>query len=401
MLGTIIKHLNRCDFFIALNLIYSMQGILYPNGIINKVLQLVIIIWGISIFSKLVFGRLYQTRLLKATTALILMYSLYGGLLIIFGNPLIINIHEAPSRYIYLQASLRSLLNIYVFYHYAGTGLLTVSRIRIYTLLLLCSLIPRYYYSQALIMLMSNRDEVTNNIGYSFLAIIPALFFFIKKPLLQYLLLAITLFFIIIAMKRGAIAIGLLTISLLLYSNIFTKDSKQKFWTFLLTIVLVLVAIFIVCYLMSNSDYFLFRIEQTLEGDSSGRDDIYSNLWKKLLNEHSVIYLLFGRGADSTWALAGNYAHQDWLETLCNNGLVGCVLLFNFFRCLLQDAFYSKKIFTKNYRNAYMVIFIIVFCQTLFSMSIQSLELPISIVLGYLTYWKGRSHIELIQEELV
>ena len=151
MLG--INHINRSDIFLALNILYSMQGILYPNGILNQALQLVIIIWGLSIFSKFLLSQLRQTRFLKATTALVLMYCLYGCILLFFGNPLIINIPDAPSRYIYLQVSLRSLLNIYVFYHYASKGFLTSSRIRIYTILLLCSLIPRFYYTQAQIML--------------------------------------------------------------------------------------------------------------------------------------------------------------------------------------------------------------------------------------------------------
>ena len=42
----------------------------------------------------------------------------------------------------------------------------------------------------------------------------------------------------------------------------------------------------------------------------------------------------------------------------------------------------------------------IILCQTMFSISIQCLEIPISIVLGYLTYWKGRSHEEIAREKL-
>lgn len=399
MLG--IKQINRCDIFIALNVLYSMQGVLYPNGVINQILQLVIIIWGLLVFSKYLFSSLCRIRLLKATTALVLMYCLYGGILILFGNPLITNIPSAPSRYIYLQVSLRSLLNIYVFYHYASIGILSASRIRIYALLLLLSMIPRYYYNQAQIMYMSNRDEVTNNMGYTFLAILPSLFFFYKEPLLQYVLLSTTMFFMIMAMKRGAIAIGSLVIVLLVCYNIFSKKNKHKFWTILLTIFLIFGAVFVVLNLLSENGYFLSRIEQTLDGDSSGRDEIYGQLWQKIRNEQSVIYMLFGRGADSTWALAGNYAHQDWLETLCNNGLVGCLLLLSFFVSLFQDAFYSRKVFMKNFFMSYIVLLIIIFCQTMFSMSIQALDISLSAVLGYFTFWKGRSHDEIVREELV
>ena len=80
--------------------------------------------------------------------------------------------------------------------------------------------------------------------------------------------------------------------------------------------------------MMSNSEYFVSRYEQTLEGNTSGRNDIYENLWNTLLLEPNPLYFYLGRGANSTLNIVGNGAHQDWLETFCNNGLLGVIILF-------------------------------------------------------------------------
>ena len=383
--------------FVALNIIYLMQGLLYPQGPINQIIQLLMIIWGLVVSLRYLFRPQKNPKLLKATSLLLIMYCVYGCIEILFGNPLLHHIPELPAKYIYLQMSLKSLLNIFVFYHYSSNGQLTSMRICVYATIILLTLIPKYYYQQAQIMLLSEREEVTNNMGYTFLALIPAYFFFNKRTILQYILLTVTLLYIIMAMKRGAILIGVLAAIILVFSNVTSGNRKQKrislvFSTFLI----IAVAIFVI-NLMNNSAYFAQRIEQTIAGDSSGRDDLYKNLWDMLLSEQNIFYILLGRGADSTWALVGNYAHQDWLETFCNNGLIGVIILFYFYYLFFIAAYYSKKYLSRNYFFAFMTLFIIAFSKTLFSMSIQSMEVAISMVLGYLlyNYFTSRKALEI------
>lgn len=396
-----ITKINKCDIYISLNILYSMQGLLYPSGAINQLLQLLIILWGLIISFKYIFGNYRQTSFLKALSALVFMYCLYGGFLIIFGNPFIQYLSYLPPRYLYLQSALRSLLSIYVFHHYASTRALSSGRMRVYAIALLMSLIPQFYYEQNRIMFISGRDEVTNNIGYTFLSIMPMLFFFNKKPLVQYALLAIALLYIIMAMKRGAIAISLVVAAALLMSNVFWGSKKHRFWTISFTIILILCSLFFISKMMLESEYFAYRIEQTISGDSSGRDVLYDSIWQNILNETNLFYFLFGRGADSTWAIAGNYAHQDWLETLCNNGVIGGIVLLSFYVILLRDAYTSRKVFSKNYYIAYMALFFIAFSKTFFSMSIQSMEISLSLLLGYLSYWRYSPFMELAKEDLV
>lgn len=103
-----LKKLNRCDVYLALNLLYSMQGLLYPSGAFNQMLQLIIIIWGLVVFMRYIAVPARQTKFLKATSVLVFMYCLYGGILIILEThylsifPIyqqsiyIFNLHYAP-----------------------------------------------------------------------------------------------------------------------------------------------------------------------------------------------------------------------------------------------------------------------------------------------------------------
>ena len=382
----ILKKINNCDVFVALSIIYSLQGLLYPQGTINQILQLLMIIWGLVVSFRYFFRPQRIPKLLKATALLLIMYCVYGCIEILFDNPLLHHISELPARYIYLQVSLRSLLNIFVFYHYSSNGQLTSTRICVYATIILLTLIPKYYYQQTQIMLLSERDEVTNNIGYTFLALIPAFYFFNKRTILQYILLTVTLLYLIMAMKRGAILIGVLAAIILVFSNVTSDNRKQKRISLVFSTFLIIAVALFVTNLLSESSYFVQRIEQTIAGDSSGRDDLYKCLWDILISEQDLFYILFGRGADATWALVGNYAHQDWLETFCNNGLIGVIILSSFYYHFFIAAYSSKKILSRNYYFAFITLFIIAFSKTLFSMSIQSMEVAISMVLGFLLY---------------
>ena len=382
-----LKNINRCDVFIVLNILYSMQGLIYSPGFVNRLLQLMIIVWALFVSIKYLFGYNSNSKLLVATSWLVFMYTIYGGILLIYGNTFISYINELPPRYIYLQVSLRSLLPIYVFYNYAYKGYLSSDRIRLYGIILLIALVPVFYFQQSQIMLQLDRDEITNNMGYSFLSLLPLYCFYYKNNILQYILLSIALLFIIMAMKRGAIVISVICIGLIIYGNLFVGDNKRKIFNLFLSSIVVVGAIYFILHMLATSDYFALRLEQTLSGNSSGRDDLYNDILQSVKQENNVFYLLFGRGADSTWGVAGNYAHQDWLETLCNNGLIGVFLLFNFYFSLFRNMYFSRKLFIKPLYISYMILFITSFSKTLFSMSIQNMDIAQSLLIGYFSYW--------------
>ena len=63
-----------------------------------------------------------------------------------------------------------------------------------------------------------------------------------------------------------------------------------------------------------------------MEGDISGRD----NIAKLIIDYHgtqaNVFQIVFGSGSDGTLRLIGAYAHNDWLEILFNQGIVGIIM---------------------------------------------------------------------------
>ncbi|MBQ8723480.1 MAG: hypothetical protein IJY80_04260, partial [Opitutales bacterium] len=208
-----------------------------------------------------------------------------------------------------------------------------------------------------------------------------------KKPLLQYILLGTLLLFILLSMKRGAIAIGTICGAIYMFSNLRSASVKTRVISIFLSIVFLVASFMYVGHTMETSDYFVRRLEKTQMGDSSGRDYLYETILNAVLSDKNPINLLVGHGADSTVIFAGNYAHQDWLETLCNNGLLGVAILFTFFVVFARVVWRNRESFSRPMFYSFLTVFTLVFLKTLFSMSIQNLDLSTTLLLGYFAYW--------------
>ena len=222
------KRINQCDIYVALWCIYMLQEVLYSPGIINQLLQLVMLIWGIIAFFKYIIQTTEHSPILKATILLIAMYTIYGGIHFL--------IHD---KYYYLQISLNSLVPIFLFYYFAMDGKLTSDRIRIYLLILIPTCIMLYSKIENQELLQNGGEETTNNAGYYFVSLIPFLFFYSKRPILQFAFLGVILLFIFMGMKRGAILIGVLGTMVLLYANIKEASRWTKIFIIMLTIIIV------------------------------------------------------------------------------------------------------------------------------------------------------------------
>lgn len=378
-----LKRINQCDIFVGLWCIYMLQGVLYPAGIINQLLQLIMLLWSmIAVCRFVVQSSIYSySPILKATFLLIVMYAIYGIIHIMFDAP--VKVH---GQYYYLQTALNSLAPIFLFYDFTVNGKLTSERIQIYLPILIVTCILLYYKNESQVLLKTNAEEITNNAGYYFVPLIPFLFFYSRKPIIQYIFMATILIYVLMGMKRGAILIGVVSTMVLLYANI--KDSSR--WTkvsiIILTAIIAVGTIAYIGYMMNTSAYFMARFEQTMEGDSSGRDVIYGTLWETLLLESSPLFFYFGRGAEATLRIMGISAHQDWLEIFCNNGLLGVFILFSFFFAFGMNAWKSRHYFPRMMFYSFITLFIIIFSKTLFSMSIQGLDVSESMLIGYFAF---------------
>ena len=250
------------------------------------------------------------------------------------------------------------------------------------------SVIERMYCAEKAIEILlsqdTDREEVTNNAGYMFVALIPMFVFLKKKPVFQYLLMAVSAYFIITAMKRGAILVGGLSFAYFFYSSTRKISMRKKVLYLFLIGLFITFCYFYVNYMLESSAYFESRVNDTIEGNDSSRSSLYSDFWNKIFSEGNIFTFLLGRGADATIRYGENYAHNDWLEIAMDLGLLGIISFIIFWK-----NFYNFWKSFKNDPTLYLLVgicFIQMFSKTLFSMSINKIEISLSCVLGYAIY---------------
>lgn len=378
---------NRCDWFILAWVLYYLQGVLYPmGGIISTGLLginlLVSIVCAIKIWQIP-----HQPPYFKGLNLLVLMFSIYGFALIISSPSTLYYPMSGLSipSYNYIKSIYLSILPIYAFYYFSCKGYLTADKLRWWAIVFCVSCVVSYYYNmrqslEALIQRGSSAEEITNNVGYTFLSLIPIWALFRKKPLLQYLGLALCMVYIIMGMKRGAILIGGIIVFYFVWRIIKTSRGKQRVVIFFLTIVLAIVAVYFVIDMLSNSDYFVQRLEATKEGDSSGRDSLYSFFWTYFIERADFVQYLFGRGANGTLEIYYNYAHNDWLEIAVNQGMLGVIIYAVYWICFYRTWRRSTNIEAK---TILALVGIIYFAKTIFSMSYGDMTYVCTSVFGF------------------
>lgn len=374
------KYFNQCSFYTALWIIYLNQG---PMGFLGfsimKATVLLLVVW--SFFHVVKCVSMYKLpHFMKALFLFLMIQTVYGILHVIipsFGSDL-----PQSAPYIYIQSIYISLLPIFSFYYFARKGYINETFLKVILVLMLLFTIASYnfYTTQMLELTSSAHEEITNNVGYEFVALLPLLFVFRKQPLFQTALMMICFTYILYGMKRGAILIGGIMLIYFVWNLYNSSRGKRRFLIILLLIVAAAVGYYMVMDMLVNSDYFVKRIEDTLEGNSSYRDIIYEKVWNSCFNDTNIFEVLLGRGPNYTVAIAGNYAHQDWLEILCNLGLVGVIFYINYFVGLFRDILKNKR---NTVVTAMLVmVFIMLVIRSMFSMSYGDIGLISAICLG-------------------
>lgn len=379
--------LNRCDWFIIVWVLYYLQGVLYPiGGAISTVLLGINLL--VSIYCAIqVWQMPNHPPYIKGLNLLVLMFSFYGFALILL-NPSTIHYSisgMSMASYNYIKSIYLSILPIYAFYYFTLKGYLTADRLRWWAVVFCISCVLSYYnYMQQamekLLQIGSLAEETTNNAGYLFLSLIPIWVLFRNKPFLQYAGLAFCMAFILMGMKRGAILIGGVVVLYLIWQIIKNARGKQRFIVILLTAVLAVAGVYFVIDMMTSSDYFLQRLEATKEGNSSGRDSLYSFFWTYFTDKADAIQYLFGRGANGTLEIYYNYAHNDWLEIAVNQGLLGIIVYAVYWKQFYSTWRQSTNIEAK---TILALVGIIYFAKTIFSMSYGDMTYVCTSVLGY------------------
>ena len=124
--------------------------------------------------------------------------------------------------------------------------------------------------------------------------------------------------------------------------------------------------------------------EYTLEGDISGRDTIYSALFYEWVHADSYWNYIFGLGFLSSIEIAGNFAHNDWLEMLTSFGLVGVAILIGLQYSVAKEI--KNQFIPSDERWCISMIFSIIFFKMIFSMCVAETfaTVTILILLGYI-----------------
>ncbi len=380
----LLKHINSCNLFIGLYCMYLAMSANESSSITGYLLLLITII-SLCYFLYVVMSQ-RQPQMLKWFSVLIFVFFLYGAFYLIDGETIIDHISGGPVRKVdYIKKIAASLLPVYAFYVFTQKGQLTTRTILFWTpiIVLLSTYAFFQYHSMRLAWAHrhgSGQIEFTNNAGYIFVSILP-LVFIKQKAVLQYIMIAFIAVFAVMSAKRGAILIAGLSICYYLYSTLSGAKTSQKLKYIFLAIAGVIIAGYYISDYIQTSAYFSERLQATMEGNTSGRDEIYTILWRTFVDSN-IPNQIFGHGPDRTIVYShGFLAHNDWLEILTNQGLFGVIIYLILFQKLFKT--------WRRYRNDQIIgislggLFIVLFLRTFFSMSYTEYTLATCMALGY------------------
>lgn len=375
---------NRCFYalFILLWGIYALHWNNMKFSIVESVSSLIL---GVNLLFSFVFfiSCCYQYRfnsLFKMMTILMLVFSLYGLVSIVGGET--IKFHNSGvtlKNGTYMIAFLRSFLPIFAFFFLTRKGVLNFSMVRISLIFFSLLFFFVYFRSVMLHSLVSDKKEFVNNVGYIFLSLLPGIYL-IKKSFYQYIAWAILLAFIFSALKRGPIVISSFLLAIFLYQKFTDTPPRYKVYALLgIVVIIVICGYFIVDY-YNSSALFRIRLEKTLAGNTSGRNVIINDLLE-LYNYHTSLFeYFFGLGADATVRFGLNYAHNDWVEILIDQGIFGVTLYLVFWFVAFRQVVFMKN---KTCKYICLFIFVDLFLRTIFSMTYSMIQSVTCLLLGY------------------
>ena len=274
------------DLFVFLLLAYDILGYI-TNGPIISILRWTLLAWFIVRFITNLASVHKSPVFIKMLTVLFIMFFVYGLLVIIDKKNFTAwrTSDRTIRSFTYILQISFSLLPIFVFYHFGKIGLLTkkyiIGRIPIFLMAITCC----YYLAGQARMEFKEAEEITNNSGYLVLSIIPMFMFLKNRSLKQYLCWAFCLGLILLSMKRGAIIISILLIGIY-FLYLFRESKRSTILNIFFALIIALVgAYYSFEEMMSSSEYFQARVDKTMEGNSSGRDVIYTFFWEYYISE--------------------------------------------------------------------------------------------------------------------
>lgn len=356
--------------------LYNTQGVFIPQGgIISRGILLVYLLFAMYCFIKVNTNKRLLTSYVKALNVLILMLTVYG----LFA---IITRHGSSNG---LKPIYFSLLPIYSFYYIIQQKQLPDKWFR--WVLFYCAFVVAIRYMkfvsemQALLLESGIEEEVdyTINMAYPIVALVPLLWFWREKPVLQLSFFILVTLALLSTAKRGALLIAFLCFLYFVFQFVKKSIKAFNFKYVIFAFVFVAAVLVVVRNYFMNDSYLQYRWELTQNGYVSKRDIIYRKCWETFVNSN-FFGMLFGHGLRSTVRLFNHSAHCDWLQFLVDYGLLGFFVYLHYWIVFIRTWITDHDNKTRPIVGTIVIIY---FMSSIYSMSFNVMELPACICLAY------------------
>ena len=311
-------------------LAYSLQGVVYPSGsAMSQAMLAIYLAFGTYCF----FARLLKRDKSMAEKVMLCFFLLVAVTFVV--SPKIV--HGVTNEAIGRVSTWGQFKNIACFCLSYFIGAYCYSKGTVNSKMLakagiafMSIMILRFFIAMFTMKMTYRGFMVQNNAAYPVvlcLPFLPLIFKHYKKIAIALLLLSIAT--VIAGAKRGAIVC--LCVGLLAMGIYYLRNIKINIKTVIAGFVVVVGLAWFAIDQYNKSDLLKQRLEMTQKKGLGPREIAYRSLLRHWEETPSLRAKLLGEGTAQSIEIWGNYAHNDWLELLVDNGLAGVVLYALFF----------------------------------------------------------------------
>lgn len=329
----------------------------------------------------------------KCLILFVFVLCIYGFFLVLIGDDIYWRTTgHLVRKYLYILWLIPALLSVFPVYVYTCRGILDEHKMKILFVIFFVCCICSFYggleQQRAYAVFMDlGQEEYTVTSVYSFLSILPLIILFKRKIVLQFLFLAIVFVYLILSAKRGAVLLGAGATMILIWGLFVQNNAQKKITVAFVTLVLLIGVYLFVNYQMETSQYLANRVDQTMEGQTSRRDEYIKIIYDYYVNSTNLRQFFFGIGAQGTLSVNESFAHNDWLAILLEQGVMGAFIYFIYWVCFVYTWVKSK-----NNLDAFVVLGMLIvvgFGKSIFSMYYLPISAEMMASSGYFTIALG------------
>lgn len=167
----------------------------------------------------------------------------------------------------------------------------------------------------------------TNNASYFIATALPFIpFIFKRSKLVAFAIFTVAVGLIVLGSKRGALLCTFACFAFSIYYYVKHNPKSIGLNTKIAIFFVILIFVGFIVNRYYSNDYLMQRMEKTQESGFGTREIAYKILFNHWWNDDNFLTFVFGNGTSQSVSVWGNYAHNDWLELLIDNGLFGVII---------------------------------------------------------------------------